>query len=80
MLGINAELPVKLDFLREKKARYKVPYGGRGSAKSWSIARALLIKGVQNPIRWLCTRELQKSIKDSVLSIYISALIINVTE
>jgi len=46
--------------------RYKVMYGGRGSGKSWTVARKLLLKGVQSPIRILCTRELQKSIKQSV--------------
>lgn len=46
--------------------RYKVLYGGRGSAKSWSVARALLIQAAQAPMRVLCTREVQKSIKDSV--------------
>lgn len=65
-MEIQANLPKKLDFLLGKKARYKVAKGGRGSAKSWSFARALLIDGVQRPLRTLCTRELQKSIKDSV--------------
>lgn len=46
--------------------RYKVLYGGRGGAKSHSIAKALLIKGMQEKHRILCARELQKSIKDSV--------------
>jgi phage terminase large subunit len=46
--------------------RYKVMYGGRGSAKSWTVARKLLIRGLEKPIRILCTRELQKSIKQSV--------------
>lgn len=46
--------------------RYKVLYGGRGSAKSWSVARKLLLLGVERPMRILCTRELQKSIKQSV--------------
>lgn len=41
-------------------------YGGRGSSKSWSVARALLIMGSMRPLRILCTRELQKSIKQSV--------------
>ena len=49
--------------------RYKVAYGGRGGAKSWSFARALLLIGVQRPIRILCCREFQKSIKDSVLTL-----------
>jgi phage terminase large subunit len=39
---------------------------GRGSAKSWGFARALLIQAAQSPLRVLCAREVQKSIKDSV--------------
>ena len=46
--------------------RYKVFYGGRGSAKSWSVARALLLKGYEKKLRILCTREIQKSIRQSV--------------
>lgn len=65
-MEIIADLPKKLDFLLGKKARYKAAYGGRGSAKSWSFARAMLIRGLQTPTRSVCTRELQKSIKDSV--------------
>ena len=59
------EFPDKLAFLFEPH-RYKVAYGGRGSGKSWSFARALLIQGAQKPMRILCTREIQKSIADSV--------------
>jgi phage terminase large subunit len=61
----RAEFPGKLKPLF-KPARYKVIYGGRGGAKSWGIARALLIMGVNNPIRVLCAREFQSSISDSV--------------
>lgn len=61
----KAEFPVKLACLFEPK-RYKVLYGGRGGAKSWGVARALLIKGVKDPLRILCAREFQVSIKDSV--------------
>lgn len=46
--------------------RYKVGYGGRGGVKSWSFARALLIQGFEKPLRILCAREIQNSIKDSV--------------
>jgi len=46
--------------------RYKVMFGGRGSSKSWSVARKLLLLGTERTIRVLCTRELQKSIKHSV--------------
>ena len=62
---MNCEFPEKLRFLFEP-SRYKVAHGGRGSAKSWSFARALLIRGAARPLRILCTREVQKSIKDSV--------------
>ncbi len=62
---MSAQFPEKLEFLF-RPARYKVAHGGRGSAKSWGFARALLILGAQSPTRILCTREVQKSIKDSV--------------
>ncbi len=41
-------------------------YGGRGRGASHNIARALLIIAQQKRDRFLCTREVQKSIKDSV--------------
>lgn len=62
---IEARFPKKLQFLF-KPARYKVAYGGRGSGKSWGFARALLVIGAGKPIRVLCTREVQKSIQQSV--------------
>ncbi len=46
--------------------RYKVCYGGRAAGRSWAFARALLIEAWQKPLRVLCTREIQRSIKDSV--------------
>lgn len=47
-------------------SRYKVYYGGRGGAKSWCVARALIVIGMQRPVRILCAREFQSSITDSV--------------
>ena len=41
-------------------------YGGRGSAKSWSIARAIIVKCANTNIRVLCCRETQTSILQSV--------------
>lgn len=64
-IDLRAEFPKKLNRLFEPY-RYKVAYGGRGSAKSWSFARALLIKGAAGTLRWLCAREVQNSIKQSV--------------
>jgi phage terminase large subunit len=61
----KAEFPEKLHCLF-KPARYKILYGGRGGAKSWGVARALLIQAAQSPLRILCAREFQTSLKDSV--------------
>lgn len=49
-----------------KPCRYKIFHGGRGGAKSWNFARALLILGAEKPLRILCAREFQTSIDDSV--------------
>lgn len=49
-----------------KPYRYKAFYGGRGSAKSHSFASALVLLASQKPLRILCGREIQRSIKDSV--------------
>ncbi len=59
------ELPEKLAFLLYP-APYKIAYGGRNSAKSWSFARALLKRGIEKSTRILCAREVQVSIKHSV--------------
>jgi len=61
----NVEFPEKLQCLFQP-ARYKVLWGGRGGAKSWGIARALLIIGANKVTRVLCAREFQTSIRDSV--------------
>lgn len=61
----NVEFPEKLQCLFQP-ARYKVLWGGRGGAKSWGIARALLIIGANKATRVLCAREFQTSIRDSV--------------
>lgn len=45
--------------------RYKVFYGGRGSGKSWAVARALIAISDFCKVRVLCCREIQNSIRDS---------------
>lgn len=62
---VNAQFPEKLQVLFEPR-RYKVFWGGRGGAKSWGVARWLLLEGAKRKINVLCARELQNSIKDSV--------------
>ena len=49
-----------------KPARYKAYWGGRGSAKSHSFARALVLQANWRPLRVLGAREIQNSIRDSV--------------
>src|ERR1035441_8747124 len=48
-----------------RPSRYKVIPGGRGSGKSWAVARALLLKAAERKLRILCTREFQNSISES---------------
>lgn len=62
---IQISVPKKFKTLNRPE-RYHVFYGGRGSAKSHSIARYLIVASMQKPIKILCTRELQVSIADSV--------------
>jgi len=47
-------------------SRYKAIYGGRGGGKSRSVALELLLRGLQQRLRILCVREVQKSIDESV--------------
>lgn len=63
---MSIQLPEKLGFLIEQPARYKVMWGGRGAAKSWGVARALLAMGFEQQLRILCAREVQRTIADSV--------------
>jgi hypothetical protein len=47
-------------------SRYRVASGGRGSAKSYSFATALIIRALTQRIRILCCREIMRSIRESV--------------
>ena len=66
---VEPEIPAVFGGLLTPK-RYKVYYGGRGSAKSHSIAKVLLAEAASKPQndswRVLCAREIQNSIKESV--------------
>lgn len=64
MAEIAVDLPAWAECF-EKPARFRVLYGGRGSSKSWTIARQLLIRGMQRRHFILCAREIQLSIRDS---------------
>jgi phage terminase large subunit len=63
---MQAKLPEWASCLFDEQARYFAIKGGRGSGKSRSIASALILRSIQKPMRVLCAREIQKSIRDSV--------------
>lgn len=47
-------------------ARYKGAYGGRGSGKSHFFAEQVILSCYERPLRVVCIREVQNTIKDSV--------------
>jgi phage terminase large subunit len=62
------DLPEKLaDLFLPKRGsvQYRAMYGGRGSGKSYGAALVAALWGYRDPLRILCTRELQVSIKES---------------
>lgn len=60
------DLPKKVEPLVRQGKRYKVIRGGRGSGKSWSVARIFVNIARHKPARFLCTREIQRTIQESV--------------
>lgn len=68
------DFPSKLVPILNRSARYKVAWGGRGSAKSWSFARAAILKTAWSSKRVLCTREIQNSIRESVYQLLIDQI------
>jgi phage terminase large subunit-like protein len=73
---VPVQIPEKLTALLHPE-RFKVIHGGRGSAKSHTVAQLLLVKGDKESLRILCVRETQASIKQSshaLLKHYITKL------
>lgn len=62
----NLQLPEPFYRVLTTKARIIVPIGGRGSGKSESVARILLMKAQTEKADIMCGREFQTSIDDSV--------------
>ena len=60
--------PKKLLPFIQKKKRFKVAIGGRGSGKSMTVADMLLMRAQVESAKIGCFREFQASIDDSVLS------------
>ena len=65
VLDIDIKIPEKLAPLYQPR-RYKVMRGGRGGGKSHTVAQVLLDMAARRPLRILCAREIQKSMRDSV--------------
>lgn len=68
MSTLKVELPPKLLTLfapPRGSLRYRVLRGGRGSSKSFSAAKIAAIWGAIEPLRILCTREYQNTIRES---------------
>lgn len=68
MTTAQIELPPKLIPIfapARGDVRYRWAKGGRGSGKSFNFAKMAAIFGAIEPLRILCTRELQDSIKES---------------
>ena len=65
----SMQLPRKLRPFLEKKKRFKIAVGGRGSAKSMSFADMCLMAAQTQGIKTGCFREFQNSIDDSVHSL-----------
>lgn len=75
MAGIDVDMSLPACLARiVEPSRFKVFYGGRGSGKSWSIARWLLVQAAQRPLRVLCTREIQDSIDASVYQLLVDQI------
>lgn len=73
-MPVRVRLPHKLESIFIGPARYRVAFGGRGSGKSVGFADMALIDMVRDPMRFLCARELQNSIKDSVHNLLIQEM------
>lgn len=67
MSGPRVEIPEAFEDLIEPNTyRDYAYYGGRGGAKSHSVGGALVIQAAREPLRIVCAREIQDSLKDSV--------------
>lgn len=68
-VNLRVQTPKKLEPLWTTKPRYVCLHGGRGGSKSHTIADRLVVRGYQERIRWLCAREIQKSLAASSLQL-----------
>jgi phage terminase large subunit len=60
------KLPEVFTPLLDVRARYKAFYSGRGCGKSTAFAIATVLRAMDESLRIICVREVQKTIKESV--------------
>lgn len=68
-LKLTLQIPEKLVPLTQKHKRFKILYGGRGSAKSTTIADLCLVDSLQKGMKIGCLREFYNSLDDSCYSL-----------
>lgn len=73
-MNYRVEMPPRLVQVFSGQARYRGAYGGRGSGKSYNFAKMLAIRGMQQPIKALCCREIQATIRHSSMAQIIEAI------
>jgi phage terminase large subunit len=64
--NIDIRIPDKMFGLFMGQARYRVAYGGRGGGKTNNFARVAIGQALSSKQLFLCTRQFQKNIRDSV--------------
>lgn len=65
---VSLELPEKLLPILQPR-RFKILHGGRGGAKSHTVAQVLIMLSMQRKLRILCVREVQKSLAQSSMQV-----------
>jgi phage terminase large subunit len=73
-MQLAIDLPRKHRDTLHTKKRFKVLYGGRDGAKSWSVVRYLIARAIAKTERILCVREIQNSIADSVYQLIVDQI------
>lgn len=75
-IDVVLDIPEQMYSVFEGDFRYRVAFGGRGSTKSWTFARMMILSAIQEqePVVYLCARELHKSIKDSVHKLLVNQI------
>lgn len=72
---LNVQYAEKVIPIIQARKRYKVLYGGRGGVKSWTFAQHAIAEAAFTNKRYLCCREVQTSIRDSVHKILVEKIV-----